>query len=155
MIIDNLEITGALQISLNNEIVHQCDNLVVTAGKQWVANRFKDAVGGGFAQKAEMSHMALGTSNTAAAVGNTALVGEISASRIALTTDGGTVSNATVQYDATWTSSHGAYAIQEAGIFNHGTAGHADSLMLARTVFAIINKGTDDTVTISWTITVS
>lgn len=153
MIIDDLEITGALQISLNDEIVHQCDNLVVTAGKNWVASRFKDSVGGGFTQKAEMSHMALGTANTAAAVGNTALAAEITASRIALTTDGGTVSNATVQYDATWTSSHGAYAIQEAGIFNNGTSGSGD--MLARTVFAIINKGTDDTVSISWTITVS
>ena len=148
MIIDNLEITGALQISLNNEIVYQCDNLVVTAGKEWVAGRFKDG-----SIPDEMSLMALGTSNTAAAAGNTALAAEITASRIALTTDGGTVSNATVQYDATWTSSHGAYAIQEAGIFNHGTSGSGD--MLARTVFAIINKGTDDTVTISWTITVS
>ena len=148
MIIDNLEITGALQISLNNEIVYQCDNLVVTAGKNWVAGRFKDG-----SIPDEMSHMALGSGDTAAAAGNTALAAEITASRIALTTDGGTVSNATVQYDATWTSSHGAYAIQEAGIFNHGTSGSGD--MLARTVFAIINKGTDDTVTISWTITVS
>lgn len=150
MIIDNLEITGALQISLNNEIVHQCDNLVVTAGKNWVANRFKDT-GGGFTQKAEMSHMALGSANTAAAVGNTTLATELASSRIALTTDGGTVSTNTVQYDATWSSSHGAYAIQEAGIFNAASGGD----MLARTVFAIINKGTDDTVTISWTITVS
>ena len=151
MIIDNLEITGALQISLNNEIVHQCDNLVVTAGKNWVASRFKDTVGGGFTQKAEMSHMALGSGSAAAAVGNTALGTELGSSRIALTTDGGTVSTNTVQYDATWSSSHGAYAIQEAGIFNHASAG----TMLARTVFAVINKGTDDTVTISWTITVS
>ena len=146
MIIDNLEITGALQISLNNEIVHQCDNLVVTAGKNWVAGRFKDG-----SIPDEMSHMALGSGSAAAAVGNTALGTELGSSRIALTTDGGTVSNATVQYDATWSSSHGAYAIQEAGIFNHASAG----TMLARTVFAVINKGTDDTVTISWTITVS
>ena len=146
MIIDNLEITGALQISLNNEIVYQCDNLVVTAGKEWVAGRFKDG-----SIPDEMSHMALGTSGTAAAAGNTALAAEITASRIALTTDGGTVSNATVQYDATWSSSHGAYAIQEAGIFNAASGG----TMLARTVFAIINKGTDDTVSITWTITVS
>ena len=146
MIIDNLEITGALQISLNNEIVHQCDNLVVTAGKNWVAGRFKDG-----SIPDEMSHMAVGSADTAAAAGNTALGTELS--RLALTTDGGTVSTNTVQYDATWTSSHGAYAIQVAGIFNHGTSGSGD--MLARTVFAIINKGTDDTVTISWTITVS
>ena len=146
MIIDDLEITGALKISLNNEIVHQCDNLVVTAGKNWVAGRFKDG-----SIPDEMSHMALGSGSAAAAVGNTALGTELASSRIVLTTDGGTVSNATVQYDATWSSSHGAYAIQEAGIFNHASAG----TMLARTVFAVINKGTDDTVTISWTITVS
>jgi len=146
MIIDNLEITGALQISLNNEVVHQCDNLVVTAGKEWVAGRFKDG-----SIPDEMSHMALGSGSTAAAVANTALGTELASSRIVLTTDGGTVSNATVQYDATWSSSHGAYAIQEAGIFNASSGG----TMLARTVFAVINKGTDDTVTISWTITVS
>ena len=146
MIIDNLEITGALQISLNNEIVHQCDNLVVTAGKNWVAGRFKDG-----SIPDEMSHMALGSGSTAAAAGNTALETELSNSRIVLTTDGGTVSTNTVQYDATWTSSHAAYVIKEAGIFNHASAG----TMLARTVFAIINKGTDDTVSITWTITVS
>ena len=148
MIIDNLALTGALQISLNNEVVHQCDNLVVTAGKQWVANRFKNT-GGGFTQLGEMTHMAVGSGSTAAAVANTTLGTELN--RLALTTAGGTVSNATVQYDATWASSHGAYAIQEAGIFSAASGG----TMLARTVFAVINKGTDDTVTISWTITVS
>ena len=144
MIIDDLEITGALQISLNNEIVHQCDNLVVTAGKNWVAGRFKDG-----SIPDEMSHMAIGSADTAAAAGNTALATELS--RIALTTDGGTVSTNTVQYDASWTSATGAFAIKEAGIFNAASAG----TMLARTTFAIINKGTDDTVSISWTITVS
>ena len=149
MIIDNLAITGALQISLNNEVVHQCDNLVVTAGKQWVANRFKDAVGGGFAQKAEMSHMALGSANTAAAAGDTALVTE--SSRLALTTAGGTVSGATVQYDGTWSAATAAFSVEEAGIFNASSSG----VMLARTVFAVINKGTNDTISISWTITIS
>ena len=150
MIIDTLEITGALQISLNNEVVHQCDNLVVTAGKEWVANRFKDD-GGGFTQLGEMTHMALGSGSAAAAAGNTALGTELASSRQALTTAGGTVAGATVQYDATWSDAIGALAIEEAGIFTAASGG----TMLARTVFAIINKGTDDTVTISWTITVS
>ena len=144
MVIDDLKLTGALKISLNDEIVHQCDNLVVTAGKQWVAGRFKDG-----SIPAEMSHMAIGSADTAPAAGNTALATELN--RIALTTDGGTVSNNTVQYDASWTSAAAAYAIKEAGIFNASTGG----TMLARTTFAVINKGTDDTVSISWTITVS
>ena len=144
MIIDDLQLTGALQISLNNEIVHQCDNLVVTAGKNWVAGRFKDG-----SIPDEMSHMAIGSADTAPAAGNTALATELN--RIALTTDGGTVSTNTVQYDASWTSAAAAYAIKEAGIFNAASGG----TMLARTTFAVINKGTDDTVSISWTITVS
>ena len=144
MIIDDLQLTGALQISLNNEIVHQCDNLVVTAGKNWVAGRFKDG-----SIPDEMSHMAIGSADTAAAAGNTALATELN--RIALTTDGGTVSTNTVQYDASWTSAAAAYAIKEAGIFNAASGG----TMLASTTFAVINKGTDDTVSISWTITVS
>ena len=144
MIIDDLQLTGALQISLNNEIVHQCDNLVVTAGKNWVAGRFKDG-----SIPDEMLHMAIGSADTAAAAGNTALATELN--RIALTTDGGTVSTNTVQYDASWTSAAAAYAIKEAGIFNAASGG----TMLARTTFAVINKGTDDTVSISWTITVS
>ena len=144
MVIDDLKLTGALKISLNDEIVHQCDNLVVTAGKNWVAGRFKDG-----SIPAEMSHMAIGSADTAPAAGNTALVTELN--RIALTTDGGTVSTNTVQYDASWTSAAAAYAIKEAGIFNAASGG----TMLARTTFAVINKGTDDTVSISWTITVS
>ena len=144
MVIDDLKLTGALKISLNDEIVHQCDNLVVTAGKNWVAGRFKDG-----SIPAEMSHMAIGSADTSPAAGNTALATELN--RIALTTDGGTVSNNTVQYDASWTSAAAAYAIKEAGIFNAASGG----TMLARTTFAVINKGTDDTVSISWTITVS
>ena len=144
MVIDDLKLTGALKISLNDEIVHQCDNLVVTAGKNWVAGRFKDS---GIPD--EMSHMAIGSADTAPAAGNTTLATELN--RIALTTDGGTVSTNTVQYDASWTSAAAAYAIKEAGIFNASSGG----TMLARTTFAVINKGTDDTVSISWTITVS
>ena len=144
MVIDDLKLTGTLKISLNDEIVHQCDNLVVTAGKNWVAGRFKDG-----SIPAEMSHMAIGSADTAPAAGNTALATELN--RIALTTDGGTVSTNTVQYDASWTSAAAAYAIKEAGIFNAASGG----TMLARTTFAVINKGTDDTVSISWTITVS
>jgi len=44
MINDNLELTGALTISINNNVVQDTDNLVVTVGRQWVSNRLRDAV---------------------------------------------------------------------------------------------------------------
>jgi len=142
MINDNLALTGALSIAINDEVVQKTNNLVVTAGKEWVADRMADA-------NTVMTHMAIGTGTTAAAAGDTALVTE--ADRNALTTSGGTVSTNTIQYATTWAAGDGTGAITEAGIFDAATAGD----MLARTVFSVVNKGASDSMTITWTITVS
>ena len=82
MINDNLTLTGALTISVNNEVVQETNNLVVAVGKEWVADRMADA-------NTVMTHMAIGTGTTAAAAGNTALVTELD--RNVLTVSGGTV----------------------------------------------------------------
>ena len=42
-------------------------------------------------------------------------------------------------------------AVTEAGIFNAATSG----TMLCRTTFDVINKGASDTMSVTWTITVS
>jgi len=140
MINDDLRLTGALTISLNGVVVQETNNLVVTAGKNWVADRMNDA-------NTVMTHMALGTSTTAAAAGQTALVSELD--RNALTST--TVSTNTVAYAATWAAGDGTGAITEAGIFDAASSGD----MLARTVFSVVNKGASDSITITWTITIS
>ena len=140
MLNDNFALTGALTISLNDEIVQETNNLVVTAGKDWVAQRMNG-------QGSNMTHMALGTGTTAAAAGDTTLVTELDRNAIGTTT----VSTNTITHDATWAAGNGTGAITEAGIFNADSAGE----MLARTVFDVVNKGENDTMTISWTITVS
>jgi len=140
MINDNLTLTGALTISLNDVIVQETDNLVVTAGKNWVADRMNDA-------NTVMTHMALGTGTNAAAAGDTTLQTEID--RNALTST--TVSTNTIAYGCTWAAGDGTGAITEAGIFDHDTSGD----MLARTVFSVVNKGASDSITITWTITIS
>lgn len=142
MINDDLALTGALSIAINDEVVQETNNLVVTAGKEWVADRMADA-------NTVMTHMAIGTGTTAAAAGDTALVTELD--RNALTTSGGTVSTNTITYECTWAAGDGTGAITEAGIFDAATSGD----MLARTVFAVVNKGASDSMTITWTITVS
>ena len=139
---DDLKLTGKLQIKLNNTVVQEVNNLVVTVGKNWVASRMANA-------DTVMTHMAIGTGTTAAADGDTALVTEVD--RNGLTNSGGTVSGNTITYDCTWPASDGTGAITEAGIFNAATAG----TMLARTVFPVVNKGTSDTMTISWVVTLS
>lgn len=141
MLNELLNMKGKLKIELNGEVVQEVDNLVVTVGKNFVASRMTGT------SPAVMSHMAIGTTNTAAAAGDTALAAE--AARVALAS--GTTSAAVVTYIATFSAGTGTGAIVEAGLFNAASAG----TMLCRTVFAVINKGAADSMTITWTVTVS
>ena len=140
---DGITLKGKLIISLNNKIVRETDNLVVTAGKEWVADRMSDA-------STVMTHMGIGTGTTAAAAGNTDLETVIGA-RLGLTTSGGTVAGAVITYACSYPSGAHTGAITEAGIFTALTGG----TMLARTVFGVVNKGVLDTMTISWAVTIS
>lgn len=141
MINDGLKLTGKLAIALNGEVVQEVDNLVVTAGKGYVASRMKDATA------SAMSHMGIGTGSTAAAASNTALGSQ--SVRVALSST--TVSSNEVTYTATFGAGSGTGAITEAGIFNASSSG----TMLCRTVFSVVNKGASDSMTITWTVTVS
>lgn len=138
---DDLKMTGHLTIAINDAVVQEVPNLVVTDGKEFVASRMKDTT------KAAMSHMAIGTGSTAAAAGNSALGSE--ANRQSLTST--TVSGAVVTYVATFGAGSGTGAITEAGLFNASSSGD----MLCRTVFAVVNKGASDSMTITWSVTVS
>lgn len=141
MINDNLTLTGAVSIAVNDEVVKEIPNLVVTAGKAFVASRMKDTT------KGAMSHMSIGTGTTSAAAGNTTLVTELD--RNALTST--TVTSNAVAYVCTWAAGDGTGAVTEAGLFNASSGGD----MLCRTVFSVVNKGSADSMTITWTITVS
>jgi len=141
MLHDDFKITGHLTIAINETVVQEVPNLVVTDGKEYVASRMKDA------STSAMSHMAIGTGSTAAAAGNAALGSEVD--RNSLTSTG--VSNATVTYIATFGAGEGTGALTEAGLFNANSSG----TMLCRTVFAVVNKGSSDSMTITWSVTVS
>jgi chloramphenicol 3-O-phosphotransferase len=146
MLQDSIKMTGELRITVTNpegnvkqEVV--VPNLVVTAGKGYIASRMKDTTA------TAMSHMAIGSGSTAAAVGDTTL--GTSLGRVSLTST--TVTANAVAYVATFPAGTGTGAVTEAGIFNDGTAG----TMLCRTVFSVINKGAADTLGITWTVTVN
>ena len=147
MINDQIYPKGQLNILLTGsdgkvKVNETVKNLVVDAGKGWIAARMTDASIPGV-----MSHMAVGTDNTAAAGGQTTLVAEDA--RVALSTT--TISTNTVEYVATFGAGTGTAALVEAGILNAGSGG----TLLCRTVFSVVNKGADDTLTITWTITIN
>ena len=140
---DTVILTGKLSISLNGELVRENKNLVVTAGKTWIAARMKDT-------STVMTHMGIGTGTNAAAAGDTALQ-TLKSPRVALTTSGGTVAGSVITYACTYPAGAHEDAITEAGIFTAATGG----TMLARTVFTVVNKGALDSMTISWAVTIS
>ena len=140
MIKDDLTLTGAVSIALNGQVVQEIPNLVVTAGKNWVADRMNNA-------NTVMTHMAIGTSSTTAVVGQTTLVAETA--RGALTSTN--VSANVITYVETFAAGTGTAALTEAGVFDAASGGD----MLCRTVFAVVNKGSADSMTITWSITVS
>ena len=141
MINDGLKLKGKLAISLNGKIIQEVDNLVVTAGKGYVASRMKDTTA------TAMSHMAIGSGSTAAAASDTALGNQLG--RVALTST--TVSGAVVTYVASFPAGTGTGAVTEAAILNASSGG----TMLCRTVFSVVNKGASDSMTVTWTVTVS
>jgi hypothetical protein len=116
-------------------------NLVVTTGKTFIASRMVGT------SSAVMSHMAVGSSSTAASAGDTTLGTELG--RVALSALSS--SGAVVTHAATFPAGTGTGAVVEAGIFNAGSAG----TMQCRTVFPVVNKGADDAMQITWTVTVS
>lgn len=138
-------------------------NIVVTVGKQWIAGRMKDTVASVYTIPAQMSHMAVGgnatvgsnPTKTTPVVGDTTLsVGGSPAlselARIGLTTAGGTVSGAVVTYAATFAAGTGTGSLVEAGIFNAASAG----TMLCKTSFDVVNKAANDSIAITWTVTI-
>jgi len=124
---------------IQEETIH---NLVVNAGLAHIADQLSSSPG-----QSAMSHMAIGTGATAAAAGDTTLVTELDRNALTSRTDSGAV----VTYVGTWAAGDGTGAITEAGILNAASAG----TLLARAVFAVINKGASDSLVITWTLTVA
>lgn len=125
-------------------------NLVVNAGKAGVASRINGA-----GSEAVFGYIAIGTGTTAAAVGQTALVTEI-------TTGGGaralgsasrtttTVTNDTARSQVTFTFS-ASFAVTEVALLNAASAG----TMLNRSVFTAINVASGDTLQVTVDISVA
>lgn len=151
MISETLKANGQLTIELRDEAGNikqtETTNLVVNTGFAFITSRMTGT------SSAVMSHMGIGSGTTAASGTQTALVTPLG-SRVALssTTRVSTnVTNDAVQFVASFPAGTGTGAVTEAGLFNAVTGGD----MLARTVFPVINKGANDSMTITWKVTIS
>lgn len=144
--LETIKATGALKVQvfgadqqLKEE--HEFKNLVVDTGLNYIVSRMKDTT------KTAMSHMAIGSDNTTAGAAQTALLGELGRASLTSTT----VTDNTVTYLATFGAGVGTGAVVEAAILNASSSG----VMLCRTVFPVVNKQSDDSIAITWTVTIS
>ena len=150
MINENLKLSGQLNIVLKDKAGNVKDerevkNLVVNKGLEYIASRMKDA------SKSVMSHMGLGSGTTAAAASQTDLVTLLGAREALDSTTISRSNNEKVVYVSAFEAGDATGAVTEAGIFNAASGGD----MLCRTVFSVVNKAADDTMSITWTITLS
>lgn len=145
---ENLKPTGLVKVVHTNaagNLVQEFEvpNLVTTAGKAHIAAKIAATTNSPVA----MTHMAIGTGSTAAAVGDTTLGTE--GGRVTLTN--AVVSTNTVTYTATFPAGTGTGAVTEAGVLNASSGG----TLLCRTVFPVVNKAAGDSIAITWVVTVS
>jgi hypothetical protein len=141
---DTVKSKGSVRIELMCEDGRYFDqtvpNIVVDTGLAWQAARM---VG----QPAAMSHMAVGSYTGAAQAGDQIIGAELG--RVALTSI--TPTGPTVKYVADFGPGAATGTVAEAGIFNAVSGG----TMLNRVVFAAQQKGSGDSMRITWNVTQS
>lgn len=143
---DGLKLRGDVALVLRDKDGNVKDernikNLIVDSGLNFICDRMKN-------DETAMTHMALGSGTTAAAAGDTSLESQLG-SREALDSD--TVSSNTITYTASFEAGDATGAVTEAGIFNAASGG----TMLCRTVFAVVNKSADDSLSVTWQISLT
>jgi hypothetical protein len=119
----------------DERIIH---NTVTTAGKNGIADQILASP-----SLNKPTHMGIGTGSPS----GTALGTELD--RNALTSK--TRSGAVVTMVGDWAAGDGTGAITEAGVFDAASTGN----MWLSASFSVINKGATDTLSISWTLTVT
>lgn len=113
MLKDGIKLTGRLLIqkfNVNKELVYHTEvpNLIVTAGKEFVASRIVGAT------LDAMGYMAIGDDASTSALSQTTLVNELAR----VTTTSATASGVNVTFTGTFGAGVGTGSIVEAGIFN-------------------------------------
>ena len=117
------------------------DNIVVQAGKNFLANAVAAS------SLTPFVAIAIGSSSTAAAIGNTALGTETARAAFSTSTTGSVVTLTSV-----FGAGIGVGTLAESGVFNNAASG---GVMLSRVTFTPILKNILDTFTAIWVITIS
>jgi len=153
---ETMTIRGFVDVLVYDELGHlkeerHYDNGITNVGFEVIADRI---AGHSAFTGNEPNYIALGTGSTAFAATQTALVTELSAggySRQQDTDATYTSGSKSFAISATFAAGVATGALTESGLFDASTSGN----MMARQTFSTINVGASDSITVTWTITLS
>lgn len=143
-ITDGLKVSGRVKLELFGPDGHLLDvreveNIITTLGRNAITDQLLASPTLG-----KPTHMGVGTGAAAATIGDTTMTAEV---RVALTSKTRSTNVLTLVGD--YAAGVATLAITEAGTWDASSAGNLHS----RSVFAVINKGANDTLKITWTWT--
>lgn len=150
---DQLKLRGELTVEIRNAITGRLKskktyrNLVVTAAKSSIAAALSGNVGNG---KGQIRYCAVGTGTSSPALGNTALQTELYRKQVSIRSSSGNV--ATFKTFFNQTEANGA--LKEAGLFGELATDTANSGTLFCRVNINRTKSSNDTLTLTWAVTV-
>lgn len=120
-------------------------NIIVDDGFDFLCENIGDAD-----QNAKMGYVAVGDFSTVTGAASSTLSSELKRVTGYYDHTGGTK---ILTISGTFSAGQGTGSISDAGVFNSATAGQGT--MLCRQAFAEINKGADDSLDLTWTLTLS
>lgn len=120
------------------------DNLILNAGFDFICN----AIGNTSSRPAAMNHIAVGSGTTAVSASQTSLVSELDRKTATYSHTNGTK---LMTFTAKFEAGEGTGAITEAGVVNASSGG----TFIDRVTFAVINKGIDDELTMTFQFTLA
>lgn len=143
---DVIRLIGRMELELRGpdgelKATREVDNLITTVGRNSIVDNLLASPTLG-----KPTHMEVGTSGTAAAVGDTTITGGFG--RVALTSKTRATNVLTMVGD--WAAGAATGALQEAGAWDASTAG----TLWSRATFTTINKAAGDTLKVTWTWTI-
>lgn len=144
---DNLMIKGSLSLVLHKAdgtvVTRRKDNLILNGGFDFICNAIA-----GSSRPAAMAYTAVGTDTTSAAATQTGLGSELARKSATYAHTAGTK---VFTLKTTFDAGEATGAITEAGICNASSGG----TFLDRVSFAVINKGSEDSMTTTFQFTLS
>ena len=145
---ENIKMKGGMVAVLkkaNGEVqTVRKDNIILNAGFDFIC----DAIGKASSRPNAMGYIAVGSGATAPVATQTALASEITRKAASYSHTAGTK---VMAFSATFGAGVGTGAISEAGVVNASSGG----TFLDRLTFAVINKGVDDELTMTFQFTLS